>query len=196
MGLFIVLLTVALLVSTFHMMAPDHWLPLTVISTARSYSRTKKYSVAASLGLAHAGTSTAVALAIFYAGLVLIHDYVSDLIIFGQILLLVIGIYFIINGYREEESSGSAVTETTVLSLSAFPDFSLMPIVVSAASLSNVQITAILVIFAASSAISLTAMVMLAEKSLGKAISKVPPKYIDYLIGAVLIATAIFLRFI
>ena len=196
MGQFIILLTVSLLVSSFHMLAPDHWLPLTVISSARTYSKSRTYALAASLGLAHAGTSMVVALAIFYAGLVLIHVYVSDLIILGQALLVLIGAYFIINGYREESSSGTAVTEKTVISLSAFPDLSLMPIVVSAASLTDVQISAILVVFTASSAVSLTAMVFLAGKSLGKAISRVPPKYIDYLIGAVLIATALILRFI
>ncbi len=196
MSQFIILLTVALLVSSFHMLAPDHWLPLTVISSARSYSKPRTYSLAATLGLSHAGTSIIVALAIFYAGLVLIHDYIGDLIILGQVLLIVIGIYFIVNGYREAEHTASAVTEKTVISLSAFPDLSLMPIVVSAASLTNIQISVILIVFTLSSAVSLTAMVVLADKSLGKAISKVPPKYIDYLIGAVLIATALLLRFI
>lgn len=196
MGSFIVLLVVSILVSAFHMLAPDHWVPLTVISSTRKYSRTRTYTMGAALGFTHAATSIIVAVSIYYAGLVLIHNYVNDLIIFGQVFLVIIGIYFIINGYRETPFSESGITDTSVISLSAFPDLSLMPIIISAASLQTIQISAILIVFAVSSTISLTAMAMLADKSLGRILSKVPPKYVDYLIGAVLIATALFLSIV
>lgn len=195
MNLYILLILAALLVSSLHMIAPDHWLPLTVISSAKSYPAPKKYGIAAGLGFAHAGASIILAVAIFYAGLVLIHQYIGYLILAGEILLVIIGAYFIINGYRESEEATS-LSETSALSVSAFPDLALLPIVISGASLSGVQLGTILVVFFLASGIALTAMVYVAGKGLGKAISKVPPKYMDYLIGGVLIATAALIRFI
>ncbi|MCL5954786.1 MAG: hypothetical protein M1507_01545 [Candidatus Thermoplasmatota archaeon] len=195
MSVYVLLLLVALSVSSLHMIAPDHWLPLTVISSAKAYSSTKKYGVAAGLGFAHAATSIVVAMAIFYAGLVLIHSYVSYLLLAGEVLLVIIGLYFIINGYRESHEETS-FSETSAISVSAFPDLALLPIVISAATLSNLQIGTILLVFFLASGVALTAMVFIAGKGLGKAISKVPPKYMDYLIGGVLIATAVFIRFI
>lgn len=195
MNLFLLLVIAALSVSSLHMVAPDHWLPLTVISSARTYSDRRKYATAAALGFAHAGTSIAVAMAVFYAGMALIHNYIGDLILAGQVLLVLIGIYFMINGYREKEGE-STVTEVSALSVSAFPDFALLPIVVSSAPLSNSQIGIILLLFFLASGISLTAMVFAAEKSLGKAISRVPPKYLDYVIGGVLMLTALLIGLI
>lgn len=195
MSLYILLLLVALSVSSLHMIAPDHWLPLAVISTAKSYSSSKKYGVAAGLGFAHAGTSILVAMAIFYAGLVLIHNYISYLLLAGEVLLAIIGIYFIINGYRESEDKTN-FSEASALSVSAFPDLALLPIVISGAALNGFQIGTILLVFFFASGIALTAMVFVAGKGLGKAISRVPPKYMDYLIGGVLIVTAVLVRFI
>lgn len=195
MSLYLLLILVALSVSSLHMIAPDHWLPLTVIASAKSYSSSRKYSTAAALGFAHAGTSIVLAMAIFYAGLALIHNYIGYLLLAGEILLVIIGLYFILNGYRESEKDTS-FTETSALSVSAFPDFALLPIVISGASLSGIQIGTILLVFLLASGIALTAMVFAAGKGLGKAISRVPPKYMDYLIGGVLIATAVLIRFV
>lgn len=194
--LFLLMMLVALFVSSIHMVAPDHWLPLSVIASARSYSPSKKYVAAAALGFAHAGTSIAIAIAVFYAGIVLIHQYLGYLILVGQVLLVIVGIYFIINGYREGREEETSFTETSAISISAFPDFSLLPMVISAASLSTLQISGILAVFALSSGLSLMAMVFVAEKSLGKALAKIPPKYMDYVIGAVLILTAALVRFV
>ena len=133
--------------------------------------------------------------AIFYAGLVLIHSYIGYLLLAGEVLLVIIGLYFIINGYRESEGKTS-ISETSALSVSAFPDLALLPIVISGATLSGLQIATILLIFFLASGIALTVMVFVAGKGLGKAISRVPPKYMDYLIGGVLIATAVLIRFI
>lgn len=196
MALFLLLALVALFVSSLHMVAPDHWLPLTVISSAKSYSSGKKYGVAAALGFTHAGTSIAIALAVFYVGFVLVHSYMSYFLLAGQLLLVVIGIYFIVNGYLEESEGDTSFSQASALSVSAFPDLSIMPIIISAASLENFQIAAILTIFAVASGLSLTAMVYVAGKGLGKAISKVPPKYIDYVVGGVLILTALLIGII
>lgn len=194
MDLFFLLVLVALVISAIHMIAPDHWLPLTVIATARSYSSSRRYAVAAVLGISHAATSIIVASVFLVAGYVLVHSYYADLMLLGEAMLVAIGLYFIINGYREREDDNKTMSETSALSVSAFPDLSLMPIVISGASLDLTQISVIFMIFAISSCVSLVAMIYVAEKSVGKALSKVPPKYMDYIIGGVLIATAAFIR--
>lgn len=196
MGLFYLLLLVALVISAVHMVAPDHWLPLTVIATARSYSSSRRYGIAAVIGVTHAGTSIVVGSVFLLAGYVLIHSYFKYLVLLGEVLLVAIGLYFIINGYREKEDQNATISETSALSVGAFPDLSLIPIVISAASLNLSQISIIFVIFTVSSCISLIAMVYIAEKSIGKALSKVPPKYMDYIIGGVLIATAAFIQLV
>lgn len=194
MELFYLLLAVAISVSSIHMAAPDHWLPLTLISSAKSYSTRRKYITAALLGFTHAGTSIIVATAVFYAGDVLVHNYIGYLLLAGQILLVTIGLYFIINGYVEKPSRDTSLSETSAISVSAFPDLALLPIVISAASLNSVQIGSILLVFALTSSIALTGMVFAAERGLGRVISKVPPRYMDYLIGVVLILTAFLVR--
>lgn len=194
MELFYPLILVALVISAVHMIAPDHWLPLTVIATGRSYSSSKRYAIAVAIGVSHAGTSIAIASAFLLAGYVLVHSYFNYLILSGEVLLVAIGLYFIINGYREREDENAAISETSALSVGAFPDLSLIPIIISAASLDLAQISEIYLVFAISSCVSLVAMVFIAEKSVGKALSKVPPKYMDYIIGVVLIATAVFIH--
>lgn len=196
MDLFFLLLIVALLVSAIHMVAPDHWLPLTVIATARSYSSSRRYGAAAFIGLAHALTSIAIAAMVLLAGVVLTHRYFNYLILAGEILLVMIGVYFIFNGYREEKAEETGITEASALTVGAFPDFSLIPIVISAASLNLTQISEILGVFAVSSCLALVAMAYVAEKSVGKALSRVPPKYMDYVIGGVLIGTAAIIHFV
>lgn len=196
LSLFLLLVMVALLVSSIHMIAPDHWLPLTVISTARDYGNRKKYGTALGLGFAHAGTSIAVALAIFYAGVTFISGYLGYLVLGGQALLVAIGIYFIINGYREKGEEEGSLAQASALSVSAFPDLSIMPIIISAVSLNSIQIAGILVVFALSSAVSLTAMVYAAQKGFGKAMTRIPPRYMDYIIGGILILTALLIEFI
>ncbi|MCL5783664.1 MAG: hypothetical protein M1476_07135 [Candidatus Thermoplasmatota archaeon] len=195
MALFLILLAVASSVAMLHMIAPDHWLPLSVISSGRGYSRRKKYALSTALGFGHAGTSILVAGAVFYLGLTLIHIYISYLVLAGQILLIIVGLYFIINGYREG-SRDTSIPENSALSVGIFPDLALIPILITGYSLSTYDIVTILLAFALLSTLFLCLMIFLAARGMGKIIAKMPPKYMDYLIGAVLILTAVMIEFV
>ena len=195
MALFLILLAVASSVAMLHMIAPDHWLPLSVISSGRGYSSRKKYALSTALGFGHAGTSILVAGAVFYLGLTLIHMYISYLVLAGQILLIIVGLYFIINGYREG-SRGTSIPENSALSVGIFPDLALIPILITGYSLSTYDIVTILLAFALLSTLFLCLMIFLAARGMGKIIAKMPPKYMDYLIGAVLILTAAMIEFV
>ncbi len=195
MALFLILLAVASSVAMLHMIAPDHWLPLSVISSGKGYSNRKKYSYSTALGLGHAGASILVAGVVFYLGISLVHIYISYLVQAGQILLIIVGLYFIINGYRESNIDTS-VPENSALSVGIFPDLALIPILISGYSLSAYELITILLVFALLSTISLCLMVFLAARGMGKIIARIPPKYMDYMIGAVLFLTAATIEFV
>ncbi len=198
MQIFTLILAIAIIVATLHMMAPDHWVPLIVVAERVGMPRRRVYGMAGFLGILHAGTSATVALLVLFVGVVLIHGYVSDLNAASIVLLIAVGIYFAVTGYREREAEvmPDRISTGTLLSVSIFPDFALIPILLSAVSLSSLEIGIIILAFALASAASL--MVMIYGLSLGfsRAIQKMPPRYVDYIISAILWLTALFIFFV
>lgn len=173
------------------MIAPDHWVPLTVISGKLNYARKKTLNSAAILGALHAITSEAVGGIALIVGILLVRRYLTYLEIASIVLLVAVGIYFIVNGYTEkDQDTGYAATSLkSILAISAFPDFALIPIMLASSALPVIRIGIILLVFIVVSAISLTIMVYLSTKGVARAIAKLPPRYIDYLMGAILFAT-------
>ncbi len=194
MEIFAIILAIAILVAALHMVAPDHWVPLIVVADRTHLQRKRVYGMAGFLGILHAGTSATVALLVLYVGLILIHGYVSYLNAASIALLIVVGLYFAITGYRENESEikPDRISTATLLSVSIFPDFALVPILLSAVSLTSLEIGVIILSFALASAVSLIIMVFGVSLGFSKAIEKMPPKYIDYIISVILWFTALF----
>ncbi len=194
MPLFVAILALAVVLAGLHMLAPDHWIPLTVISTRLRFSRRRTYAMSAFLGILHAGTSATLALIALFIGTIVAGKY-EDYLNYGAIILLVIvGLYFIATGYSERDANDdiSGASISTVLSISIFPDFALLPIILAGASLSPVDLGAVIAAFALASALSLTIVVYGTMKSFAKGLEKIPPRYIDYIMGAILLATAAF----
>ena len=186
---FIFILSVAALIAIFHMIAPDHWLPLTVISEAKRFSSLKKYSFTAVIAFLHGAFSSAVALAFLYAGLVFLGRYVKDLTIFGLVLLVAAGTYFIINGYMEKNSS--RVAGNASLAVGTFPDLAIVPLLLSAPTLSAYQIALIITSFILAGIASLTAVVFSASFLTDFALKRLKPAYFDYAVGLTLLVTAV-----
>lgn len=174
------------------MIAPDHWVPLTVVSNRLNYSRRRTYSSAAVIGALHAGTSEALAGIALLAGVFLARSYLKYLELASVVLLVAVGIYFIVNGYTEEpgEKEGSLSSISSILAISAFPDFALIPIMLAGSSLPASDIGIMLLSFVLISALSLTLMAYGTVRGFSRAIEKVPPRYIDYVMGLILFATA------
>ena len=174
------------------MIAPDHWVPLTVVSKKLNYSGKKIYTSAAMLGMLHALTSEAIAGLSLLIGMFLVKSYIRYMEIASVLLLIVVGISFIVNGYTEEEpeSGYSVASIKSILAVSAFPDFALIPIMLACSALDAVSILWILVAFITISSISLTIMVYGSSKGLSKTLEKVQPGYIDYIMGLILFVTA------
>ncbi len=192
MALFLILLGTVIALGSLHMIAPDHWVPLTIVSSRLNYTTRKIYSSAATLGFLHALTSEGIAGVALLIGVLLVRQYITYMEIASVLLLVVVGVYFIINGYTEDEpeSGYSAASVKSILAISAFPDFALIPIMLAGSSLSPLNIAWILISFIIISAVSLTVMVYVSTRGLSKALENIPPRYIDYIMGIILFATA------
>lgn len=192
MALFLILLGTVLLLGGLHMIAPDHWVPLTVVSGRLNYSRRKIILSAAMLGALHSVTSEAISGVALVIGILLFRSYITYTEILSVALLAAVGVYFIVNGYTEKEpESGYAIASVkSILAISVFPDFALIPIMLASSALSVPEIALILAAFTIISTVSLTAMAYVSTAGLAMALENVPPRYIDYVMGLVLIATA------
>ncbi|MEM3671068.1 MAG: hypothetical protein QW767_04910 [Thermoprotei archaeon] len=185
----------AIFVAATHMIAPDHWLPLSAASTRQKFSSRRTLSIAAALGVTHSATSTAVAMLILIVGET-IAGLVHYLDTAGFILLLAVAAYFAITGFleRENEAQASAALASAV-AVSVFPDFALVPLVLLAAPHGVVYLVQLLILFAAASAASLTAVTATARMGMIESIRKMPPRYSDYAVATVLVVTALALLF-
>jgi|YelNatPaOPRAMG01_1025707.scaffolds.fasta_scaffold01669_9 threonine/homoserine/homoserine lactone efflux protein len=197
MDLFFFLLGTAALLGGLHMIAPDHWAPLAVVSRKLKYTGRKTYLTAASLGAIHAITSEAIAGLVLVIGVLLVHRYLGYVEIASIILLFAVGIYFIVNGVMEIElkDDQSNAPVKSILAISAFPDLALIPIILAGSALSLLEIGLILAVFIIVSSISLTVMSYLSTRGLAGAMEKIPPRYIDYVMGLILFLTAIIIIF-
>ncbi len=198
MSLFILILGTVIALGGLHMIAPDHWVPLMVVSRKMNYSRGKTYASGAALGGLHAITSEALAGIALVVGVLLVKSFLHYLEIASIILLVTVGIYFIINGYAEE-NPGEGYTSSSVksiVSISAFPDFALIPVMLAASPLSYADIAVVMVAFILISAFSLAVMVVAAEKGISRALENMPPRYIDYIMGVVLFITSAIIAFV
>ncbi|MEM0138205.1 MAG: hypothetical protein QW100_00555 [Thermoplasmatales archaeon] len=181
----------AILVAVLHMIAPDHWLPITVISEAKGFSKVKKYGITASIGLLHGVLSSSIALALLYVGLVFLSKFIEYLTLAGILLLIVVGAYFFISGFLERGSN--TIIGSTSISVSILPDFAIIPILLSASALNAYQIGVIVTLFILVGVASLISVVAAASYVTDLALKKVSPAYFDYAIGFTLLLTALYI---
>ncbi|MEM0156234.1 MAG: hypothetical protein QW597_06535, partial [Thermoplasmataceae archaeon] len=75
------------------MIAPDHWVPLTVVSGRLNYSKRKTVLSAAMLGTLHSVTSEAIAGVAFVIGILLVRSYITYMEFVSVALLVAVGVY-------------------------------------------------------------------------------------------------------
>lgn len=180
------------------MVAPDHWVPLMVVSSRMNYSPGKTYLNAAALGALHAITSEALAAMALVVGVFLVKSFLHYVELASVILLVAVGVYFIINGYTEDNPEGEYPSSSirSIIAISAFPDFALIPIMLAGSSLPATYIAAVMLVFILISALSLALVAVAAAGGASKALQKIPPRYIDYIMGIVLFITSAILAFV
>ncbi len=150
----------------------------------------KRLSIGASIGASHAILSSLVAVFILFLGLTFLSSYVYYLFMTAIVLLVVVGVYFIVNGYLESARQNEKV-ENSVLAVSVFPDLAMIPVLLVGFSLGFFLVW-VLVAFIAASSLSLSAIVFLGSAGTGSRLARMKPENMDYLIGIALFLTAAF----
>ncbi|WP_393971489.1 hypothetical protein OXIME_000047 [Oxyplasma meridianum] len=192
MPLFAVLISTAILVAIFHMIAPDHWVPLLIISKTRNYSRKSKYGIAVLLGLGHSGSSVLVAFLVLLVGIMVLKSSVHLLTDISILLMFIIAAYFILNGLREANESNDELMSRSALAVSAFPDLAYLPIFIASFRLGSVDTAYITTTFIAVTTLTLAAVVWLTSNLPGtKRLKNMPGRFTDYLIGLILVITGV-----
>ena len=90
MNTFPVILSAAIVLAVLHMVAPDHWIPLTVVSKKFNYSSSKTYETALLIGILHSAASVALAVVAYYLGELLVSDSLYFLYLSSVILLIIV----------------------------------------------------------------------------------------------------------
>ncbi len=187
--LYLILITLTL--ATLHMIAPDHWIPISIISAKRKYLSAQTDAYSFSIGFAHGLLSALLALGIAYLGVSLI-GY-NQVRIGSVILLAAVCIYIFANVLKEKKNSESV--ENTSLIVSFIPDPAFLPIVLASVIYGGIFVGTLSLLFIFAGGISLMIVTSFARKGMLKALEKVDPVNIDYVVILVLVITAIFIYF-
>ncbi len=187
--LYLILITLTL--ATLHMIAPDHWIPISIISAKRKYLSAQTDAYSFSIGFAHGLLSALLALGIAYLGVRLI-GY-NQVRIGSVILLAAVCVYIFANVLKEKKNSESV--ENTSLIVSFIPDPAFLPIVLASVIYGGIFVGTLSLLFIFAGGISLMIVTSFARKGMLKALEKVDPVNIDYVVILVLVITAIFIYF-
>jgi hypothetical protein len=185
------LLTVVIALSALHMLAPDHWVPITISSYRRRFSRTKTYLLAATIGLGHGVSSSVLSLAIAVVGALFFPVYYVNL--FAVLLLIAVAVYIVVKATKESREGTKA--ESVSMLVSAIPDPALVPFILLAHGFGTLYSSVMVGAFVLAAVVSVTIVVFLASIGLSKALSKVRSEYVDYLVALALILVAVFIYF-
>ncbi len=89
---------IAVAVASLHMVAPDHWLPLTAFSMKRGYSRGRTLGISALLGFLHGTTSVILSLLALFMGVSIFG--LNALREISIIILVAVAAYILLNSMK------------------------------------------------------------------------------------------------
>ncbi|MFG1502794.1 MAG: hypothetical protein AAE984_05615 [Cuniculiplasma divulgatum] len=186
---YLILITITLAV--LHMIAPDHWIPISIISAKRKYTDSTTATYGLTIGIVHGILSAMIALVVAFLGVSIIG---YDRIKIGSVFLLAVVCLYILLNIRKEENKSEKIENTSLL-VSFIPDPAFLPIVLAATVYSELFIGIMSLLFIVSGGISLMIIALFAKKRMLKGLEKIKPTNVDYVIVAVLAITAIFIYF-
>ena len=186
-----VFIAIAVLVASLHMIAPDHWLPLTALSIKRGYGKRRVLLISAVLGFLHGSTSVILSLAALLIGVVIFG--LNELKEISIVILVAVAIYMLIQTVRERK--GSEGVENTSLLVSILPDPVLLPIIIASYPLGNIELGAIGASFILSSALALPVVTGGVLIGAGSGLSRLKPATVDYVVIIALVLTAFYIYF-
>lgn len=171
------------------MLAPDHWVPLTVTSHRDELTKSRTYLLASAIGLGHGVSSAVLSLLIAVVGSLLFPAYYVNL--FAVALLLVIAAYIVVKATREAQA-GTKVGSVSLI-VSVIPDPALVPFILVANGFGIAYTYLMLGAFIVAAVASLVLVIVLATMGLSRALSRIRPEYVDYLVALALVLVAGFI---
>jgi len=186
-----VLLGVVIALSALHMVAPDHWVPLTVTAHREHLTRPRTFLLAAAIGLGHGVSSALLSLVVAAVGSLFFPAYYVTL--FAVALLIVIALYIIFKAATESRA-GTKAGNVSVL-VSVIPDPALVPFILVANGFGASYTFLLLGAFVIAAVASLVLVISMATLGLSKALARVRREYVDYLVALALVAVAVFIYF-
>lgn len=186
-----VFISIAILVASLHMIAPDHWLPLTALSIKRGYGNRRILLISAVLGFLHGSTSVILSLAALFIGVAIFG--LNALKEISIVILIAVAIYMLIQTVRERR--GSESVENTSLLVSILPDPVLLPIIIASYPLGNIVLGAIGISFILASTLALLVVTEGVLIGMARSLSRLKPVTVDYVVIIALVLTAFYIYF-
>ena len=187
----LVFIALATAVASLHMIAPDHWLPLTALSLKEGYKRRRVLEISTVLGFLHGSTSVLLSMLALFVGVSAFG--LNDLKEVSIVVLVMVAIYVLANTLREKK--GSKNIQSTSLIVSILPDPVLLPIIMASYPLGNVELTVISVTFIVVSILALLVVLGVVMTGVVKNLSKLKPTTVDYILVVALFLTSIYIYF-
>jgi hypothetical protein len=191
MEIYLYLIFISIILASLHMIAPDHWLPITILASKRKYNSSRTGVISLIIGFSHGAISLALSLLVAYAGIDIFG--VRDVKIGSIILLIIVSVYIFINTVKERKISENV--ENSSLVVSFLPDPAFLPIILLAISEGTLFTGLLGLLFVIVSGFSLFTVVLLVQKSIIKKIENLEPVIVDYVVIIVLLLTAAFIWF-
>lgn len=185
-------MAVVVSISALHMMAPDHWVPVTLVSYRNRLTRRRTYFLAMLVGLTHGVSSVILSFVIAAIGSLFLPD--AYIRLFSVLLLVAIAAYIILKSIRE--SRECAGIENASLLVSVIPDPALVPFILIAGTFGAAYSYFMMAAFVVAASISLLVVVVLSLRGLEKALAGIKPQTVDAVVAGALVAMAAFIYFI
>jgi hypothetical protein len=204
------LLLAAAAVGILHMSAPDHWATLIILGRTEKWSRSRLMGVGTVTALGHVAHSIFLGFLILGIGLVLskqISVYITEGI--GVVMLVGGGAYAVRELLAKPEEDYEKETEDklqkgereygkrfgyfAVLGAALSPDLAILPIFLLALPVGLGFAFATAVVFGAASIAALLLFLVLGTAGLAKMFERIPPKYNDALVGAVVAVVGLYI---
>ncbi|MCL4447112.1 MAG: hypothetical protein M0Z77_04230 [Thermoplasmatales archaeon] len=187
----LIFVVIAVVVASLHMLAPDHWLPLTALSLKRGYKKRRVLYVSAILGFLHGSISVILSLFALFLGVTLFG--LNALKEISIIVLIAVAVYLLANTIKETRASENV--ENTSLLVSILPDPVLLPVIIASYPLGKTELIIISISFVLASILALLVVLAVVMVGIAGRLSRLKGVTVDYVVILALVLTAIYIYF-
>ena len=215
---FVALALTAASVGALHSLAPDHWVPFSVLSRAQGWSRAKTARITLLCGFGHVTVSVALGLLGLVLGVAVLQAMGERLATVGGLLMVGFGVAYGAWGLRRavrqklpghthhdhhhhhhhhahdhDHDYTRMTTWTLFLLFCADPCVAVVPILFAAAPLGALPATAVVITYEAATMATMIVLVLLAHKGVAGLKAKWIDRYGDGAAGGLIAATGLVL---